>query len=461
MGLTERTAAKIVLVGAGSQDFGIESISGLMRERQALRGTTVTLMDIDASALERMAAVARQAVQELDAEVVIETTTDRGEAVRGADFVIVSVEVDRMATWQRDWEIPLEHGFNHMLGENAGPGGLSHSLRTIPLVLDICRDVEALAPEALVINYTNPMSRICLAASRYTSVRLVGLCHQFNYVYTAVGYPLGAVTAPAGTDAAREQAREVASWLDVQACGINHLSFMTHARDRRTGKDVYPILRERLRECDPSFDPISRRLYDELGLLPIGGDLHVGEFIDAGGTASEGPPFAEWSAQSAEFAERLDDVARGRAPALSLLRLDRPPAFDERAISIIASIRHGRNAYENSVNIVNDGCIQGLPDSAVVEVPAVVGSFGVRGLAMGSLPAAATALLNQQIAVQDRVVEAAVHGDRAAALQALRLDPVTTGGGVASERMLDELLEAHAQYLPQFAAGPPVSAAAD
>ena len=141
-------------------------------------------------------------------------------------------------------------------------------------------------------------------------------------------------------------------------------------------------------------------------------------------------------------------AAREEIDATTLLSSD--ARMDDRAPMIVGAIAGGRNQYELAVNVVNEGSIQGLPDWAVVEIPAVAGSFGVRGLAMGSLPAGITTLFNEQIAIQDRVVEAAVHGDRHAALEALLLDPVSNRDAGEAEAMLDELLEAHAELLPQF-----------
>jgi alpha-galactosidase len=328
---------------------------------------------------------------------------------------------------------------------------LSHALRTVPIVLDIARDVERIAPDALLINYSNPLTRVCLAATRYTSVRVVGLCHQFSYVWGAVGRVLGAVTSPPDTVEARAEQYELSQWLDVQASGINHLTFLTMLRDRRTGRDLYPSFRERLAAYDPSKDPISRRIDQVFGLYPLQGDTHVGEYF-AGLAAGDhpGPEFAFWAERGAVFADRLDATARGEAPVRPLLRLERP-RHDDRAAAVIAAVVEGRNSYEHAVNVVNGTCMPDLPDWAVVEVPGIIGSSGVRGMSMDRLPPAPTALLQQQIAVQDRVVEAAVHGDRDAALQALLLDPLTSSDPVGAEAMLEELLRVHERHLPRFA----------
>src|SRR5205823_3874263 len=166
----------------------------------------------------------------LGASFTIESTTDRREALPGADFVILAVEVARFDAWAKDWEIPIAHGVTHTYGENGGPGGMSHSLRQIPLVLEICRDVEALAPNALVINYSNPLTRVCLALTRYTSLRVVGLCHGIAMAYSKVGRVMGWITGEWDSREEEADGQTVADFLEVQACGLNHSTFITALR---------------------------------------------------------------------------------------------------------------------------------------------------------------------------------------------------------------------------------------
>jgi alpha-galactosidase len=448
---------KIVLIGAGSLSFGIETVSGLLAERKALRGATVSLVDIDEASLENMAGVVRRANDDLDAGFTIEATSDRRSALRDADFVVVSVEVNRAAAWQMDWDIPIRFGIKHVYGENGGPGGLSHSLRTIPLVLGICRDVQAIAPHAFVMNYTNPMTRVCMALTRYTDLRIVGLCHGIGHAFYKVGKIMGWISAPLDSREEEDEYRSIVERIEIQAAGINHLTFITELRDRTTGEDLSPAFADRLAVSDPTFEPTSRQLYDAFGLYPAQFENHVGEYI---GWASDetGPELHELADDKLIQGERLAAVARGELPLETFINLKRRREHEfemDRAPAIIAAIVDGRQQYELAVNVPNEGCMDGLPDRAVVEVPAVAGSFGIRPLAMGHLPPGVTAILNQQIAIQDRVVEAAVHGDRTAALQALLLDPVSSQDFAKTESMLDALLTAHAAQLPQFEAGAP------
>src|SRR3954454_6830912 len=170
------TATKLVLIGAASASFGPRTIGDALLTKE-LRGSTLVLVDLDGPRLQVMTDYARRLNDALDAGWQIESTTDRLQALPDASFVISSIAVRRDELWKHDFQIPLKHGLKQVLGENGGPGGLSHALRNIPLILDIARDMERLCPRALLINYSNPESRVCLAISRYTSQPFVGLCH--------------------------------------------------------------------------------------------------------------------------------------------------------------------------------------------------------------------------------------------------------------------------------------------
>jgi alpha-galactosidase len=442
---------KIVLIGAGSAIFAIDTLAGLFAAADTLRGSTVTLVDVDEAALGLVTTLARRGNDELDGGLVIESTTDRREALADAEFVIVSVELDRYPAWARDWDRIRAVG---PLGycENGGPGGLSHSLRIIPLVVDICRDVARIAPSALVLNYSNPMSRVCMAISRYTNARVVGLCHQIGEAYYQVGRAMGDIDAPEGTQEEMDQAGVVAERLGLRACGLNHLTFLTELWDLRTGEDLYPTFREHLDRAPADFSPLSRRIHDIFGLYPTGGDKHVSEYF---GWAAElcdvEPKFAAWDARSERRQERLRAAESGELPLAELF--SRANEFElDRAVHVITSTLTGADQLELAVNVVNDGAVPGLPPWAVVEVPAVVGVDGIHALRMPPLPGGIAALLNQQITVQDRAVEAAIHGDRDVALQALLLDPVSGGRLRDNEQLLDGLLEAQRELLPRFAA---------
>ncbi|MBU6334988.1 MAG: alpha-glucosidase/alpha-galactosidase [Chloroflexi bacterium] len=437
---------QIVLVGAGSTSFGSGMILDLVAHAEQLGTATIVLHDVDAAALDTMLSAARRLATAAGAAGLrFDATTDLRVALQGAGFVIVSVAVDRLATWRHDWEIPRRHGVRQVLGENGGPGGLSHTLRSVPLMLGVARVIEEVAPEALVLNFTNPMSRVCLALSRATRLRVVGLCHQIGAAYRIAGQVLGLV-------ADEHEARERGHWLHEQlaitAAGLNHLTFIQDMRDAHTGADLYPAFRERLAAMPAGFEPLSRRIDAAFGLFPATGDGHAGEYLSFAWETSPltGYDFTGRAEHAAAQRAQFEAVARGQAPVAPYLGRQ----SGERAVQIICATLGDRRSYELAVNVPNHGSLAGLPDWAIVEVPAVVGAAGVTPLRIAPLPAGITALLAQQVAVQDRAVAAALHGDRQAALQALLLDPVVDSHATATA-LLDELLGVHAAYLPQFA----------
>jgi len=438
---------KIVLIGAGSVIFSLRTLQDLIAYKDQLGGSTVVLVDINEEVLDSITKVAQRMNEESGAGYVIESTTDRRQALPGAEFVIISVEINRDELWKLDWQIPLKHGIKHILGENAGPGGLSHTLRTVPLVLEICKDIEAICPNALVLNFTNPESRVCMAISRYTNLRAVGLCHQISAGTYDMAHILGWVDRIGPWPDLHVKWKQASELLDVKAAGINHFTWVLDVRDKRTGEDLYPRFREAERDFDPNFEPLSRALFHTFGLFPATGDEHAGELIGYAWefVGLEGFDF-EWQHRLRIETDRLmKGIISGVEPLGNLIT----ERSSERVVDIIAAIKGNRNTFELSANIVNNGCIPNLPPDAIVEVPVIVSGDGIRGLNMGPLPTGIAAMCAQQVAIQKLAVEAAVTGDRTVALQALLLDPVV-GSYEKAQAVLDDLLTTHAAYLPQF-----------
>jgi alpha-galactosidase len=424
-------ATRIVLIGAGSACFGASTIADLCRAGARLAGSTVALVDRDAAGLAQMAALARRMVAAAGLDLTIEATTDRRRALPGAGFVVVSIAVDREATWQLDFHVPMKHGVKHVLGENGGPGAFFHAARNIPPILAICRDIEELCPQALLVNFTNPEPRICLAVSRYSRVRVVGLCHQIGHGLRSLAHVLELPVAA----------------LDVKAAGINHLTWMLDVRRAGTGEDLYPELRRRLAAQPPDYEPLSRALLDTFGLFPATGDRHAGEYLPYAWehVGMGGYEFAEAAAARARLWEEVEAAVAGRLPVQRFL--DFPS--EERVVPIICGILEGSNHFELSVDLPNDGYIRNLPAGLVVEVPGVVTARGVHGVGVGALPEGIAVLCRRQMELASLSVDAAVRGDRDLALEALALDPLTPSLA-AARAVRDELLEAHRAYLPQF-----------
>jgi alpha-galactosidase len=441
---------KIVVIGVGSVSFGPAILGDLFSFAEELRGSELWLVDINAESLDVMMRYAGNLNAAFNQPFSICAANDRREALPNANFVIVSVAVDRVATWKLDWQIPLKHGVRHVLGENGGPGGLSHAIRNIPLLLGIAKDVEALAPKAMLLNFTNPMSRLCMAVHRHTQVKFVGLCHQIGEGYKLVNEALQIVPTDA-EHASKEWHNlvgEIEKHIHITAAGLNHFTFITDIRDLHTGEDLYPKLRAKLAKMPLDFELMSRRMMDVFGLFCATGDGHAGEYV---GFAAETLPltgydfnrYEQRGREQWDYIKHLSGLQDLTGVKASVHRTG------ERAIPIINAMMRDLNQHELSANIPNEGCISNLPDDAIVEVPASVNATGVHGIHVGELPFGLAAIMRREIEIQALVVQAGVHGDRNAALQALMLDPHIHSYAQATH-LLDDLLKAHARYLPQF-----------
>jgi len=305
------SGTKIVLIGAGSSSFGLFSLCDAVNT-PALRGSNLVLVDIDAKKLRVMRKLADLMNKKTGARLKIEHTVDRKEALPGAKFIVMSIAVDRMNRWRMDWEIPFKHGIRQVIGENGGPGGLAHTLRNVPIFMEICRDIEDLCPDALLINYTNPLSRLCLAISRYSRVKVVGLCHELKNQLPKLSEIL-----EVGSDE-----------LDAMSAGLNHFAWILDLRFKSRGEDAYPLLREKLRSYNPSFQPLCRELFDKFGLYPCTDDNHVGEYVPYGwDKCPEGSRGLNWISACEHFGEwtlsYVDDIIAGRVPLEEALEVSR------------------------------------------------------------------------------------------------------------------------------------------
>jgi alpha-galactosidase len=456
---------KVVIVGAGSTIFGLNTLATLMRSPR-LRGGTLALVDLNAEGLGLINALARRLNGEWNANLTVESSTRREDVLSSADFVIVSIEVGpREGTWQRDWEIPLQFGVRQPYGENGGPGGFAHTLRQVPEMLAIARDMERLCPDAWLINFTNPVPRLCLAVSRYSRIRTVGLCHQIDVAYMMAGVALAerlGVDVPPGVNSdahpdiwpkARYVAEQVKPMVDVKAAGLNHFTWILDLRDRCSGEDLYSVFRQAFMALPADFEPLTRALFQATGLCPVPGDSHLAEYLPWCHDPQTRPwikydlylyDWEEAQARRDRQWQAIEAMARGDAPLDDL-----KDARGEGAVEIIEGLLGGEEIYRPAVNISNQGHIANLPNGAIVEIPALVGGWGIQGLHVGPLPEAIAELCRREITVAGLAVDAAVTGDRAAALQALLLDPCINDLDTA-RAILDTYLAENAAYLPLF-----------
>ncbi|ARJ65748.1 alpha-glucosidase/alpha-galactosidase [Magnetospirillum sp. ME-1] len=420
-----KNITKIAFLGAGSMSFGLSTFRDMFSS-DTLAGSTLVLVDHDPDALARMKALAERMNAEGKAGMIIEATTDRRAAFDGASVVINSVAIDRMRLWKMDFEIPKKHGIRQTLGENGGPGGLFFTMRTLPLIFEITRDMEELCPNALFLNFSNPESRIVLALGKYSPIKSMGLCHGIFMARGALCHITGQ------------------SWHDTECWGIglNHFQWMLGFRNRWTGQDLYPLLREKEPSFDPTFQPFSRKMFNIYGLWPSCSDDHMGEYLAFGWEGGEeGHDYAGDARERVELQQTIEGVLKGGP-----LPDEWKHSVGERTNVVVDGIINNRHHYLESAVLMNNGTIPNLPPDLAVEVPAIVDAAGVHPVSLGPLPEPIQKLALVQAGVQQLSVEAAVHASKELALQALLADPVVNSSD-AAVKLLDELWEINKPYI--------------
>jgi alpha-galactosidase len=430
---------KVVLIGAGSGSFGRGTLADLLSnpELRTAAELTVALVDIDEAALEAMHGFAVKLRDHYGSSARIEATVDRRQALRDADYAITAVSRRRNELWSQDFHIPLAFGFRHPLGECGGPGAAFHTLRSLHLVVPVCRDMEELCPGALLLNFTNPESRVCLGVTRLTRIRTVGLCHGPMTTHQVVARILG------------RRPEEV----EVTVAGINHFHWVTDIVDTVTGESLLAEFDARMAEGDQGLGRLTRFCYDTFGRLPFPSEDHIAEYLPFGYEFT-GPDYLRYAAaveavnsgDAPTVKERIACVARGEAP----LTDDLAAPTSELPVPIIASIETGRARRLISSNVPNaGGAVPNLPHEAIVEVPIKVTGEDVTPLPAGTLPDAVAALCRLQIAIQELLVQAYAEGSRDLLYQALLVEPTVDDSRRARE-MMDELLRLQREYLPEL-----------
>ena len=417
---------KIVFTGAGSTSFGLNMFKDIFTS-QELAGSTLSLVDLDKYNLARMTDLARLMNEHFRTNLKIESTTELRKVLPEADFVINSVAIDRNRLWKLDFQIPKKYGIRHTLGENGGPGGLFFTLRTLPLIFDFIHNMEELCPHAIFINFSNPESRIILAIGKYSSIRCIGLCHGIFMAQNDIARMLGL---------SREK-------VDVWGAGLNHFQWLLEIKNRETGEDLYPVLREKEETYNPDFLPLTRRLFRAFGKYPSCSDDHIGEYLAFGWEGGEeGYDFEADERHRQELKIIIEAVLAGK----NQLPQEWMETSGERGVAVITGILHNQKKTIESGVIYNLGAIPNLPDDLAVEVPVVVDRAGVHPVSLGPLPDGIAKLLLMQASVQQLSVEAAMQGSKELALQALLIDPVVNSA-VAAEKILDELWEINKPYI--------------
>jgi len=424
-----REAPTIVLIGAGSVSFGLTMLHDLYAD-PVFASSTVRLVDLDAKALERMAELAAALEAGTGQGITVERYVERVDALPGADVVVVSVEVDRLNRWLLDFEIPRRHGVDHLYGENGGPGGMAHALRTIPLVASIARDVERLAPDALFVNFTNPEGRICTAFRRHLDQPIVGLCHEVKIANDRFSRLLG-------------------RRIEARAAGLNHFTFLLEAHDRATGEDLTRELHEavdRLEDGDGETYAFVKHLHDRFGAIVATSDSHAGEYFR---TATEYTAPLDIAARQHDHVSLIDNaidaILAGTMNLPGFLRW----VTDDAMRPILRAAISGEPERIPSAILPNDDLVPALPHDSAVEVSATATATGIVGDRTDDLPTAIVGALHTEVTIQQLVGDAALLGSREAALQALEIDPVVNSSR-AAELILADYEVAHRDLWPEL-----------
>ncbi|HVO41210.1 MAG TPA: 6-phospho-beta-glucosidase [Aggregatilineales bacterium] len=416
------TELNITVIGGGST-YTPELIEGFIIHHATLPTRRLTLMDISSERLEIVGGLARRMVEGSGIEVVL--TTDRDAAIAGADFVLTQFRVGGMAARANDERIPLKYG---VIGqETTGPGGFMKALRTVPQALDIARTIERLAPNAFLINFTNPSGLVTEAVQRHSMIRAIGLCNvPINMLHE--------VAERLGVDPGR---------VTLDYVGLNHLSFA-----RTVYLDGCDVTEQAIDGRDGEFDPSWLKAIKMVPNYYLKYYVHHNHAIEEVLRAEE--TRADYLKKvEADLLEMYRDPALRTKPAL--LNERGGARYSMAAVSLIRAIANNLKEV-HIVNVRNGGSLPDLPEASVVEVPAVIDASGAIPLSMGSMPPQIRGLIQAVKAYEELTIQAALSGDRDTARLALMAHPLVPSWDTACA-LLDDLLAANRRYLPRFFQG--------
>ena len=430
---------KVTFIGAGSAVFARQLMTDILAI-DGLEQGTFALVDIDATRLDLARRIAERLIEMAGKEWKVEASTDRGEVLRGTDYVINSIEVAGLKNVRFDYDIPMKYGVDQCIGDTIGPGGIFKALRTGPAWLDIVADTQKLAPQATILNYTNPMSILTLAAVRLVDLPVVGLCHSVQ-----------------GTS------RQIAGYLDIpyeelqwECAGINHNAWFTKLE--RGGEDLYPELRRRAHKYEIyEKDPVRFEVMLQLGAFVTESSGHFSEYVPYFRKRSDlVQKYARpgYLGESGFYANNWPRWRRENDDSIeAMLNGDKPVPLKrslEYGADIIEAIECGRPASIHG-NVLNNGSIDNLPNGCV-EVECKVGRGGMETLHFGPLPEQLAALNRSHMAVHELVVDALMKRSKQQAKYALMLDPLTAAVCSLEEidRMFEEMWSAERESLGAF-----------
>lgn len=446
---------KIVLVGAGSLQFGLGMLGDIFQSK-TLKGCEITLHDINEEAMNNVLNKALVFVKENNLDFTVNASLNRKEAFKKANFIISSIEVgDRFKLWDDDWKVPMQYGVHQVYGENGGPGGIFHSLRIIPVILDIVEDAQKICPEAEIFNYSNPMTAIVTTVKRkFPNAKFTGMCHEIGWLYRWLPRMLN---------------KNIGD-LEFRAAGLNHFSCLINLKDKNTGEDLYPQVLKKSNDffkneigysdffdtfretgeiendeqfAKPSDNRVSRFEYadrklgkfilDNYNLLPITVDSHFGEYIS-------------WAWDVVDHRGIMDFYDYYKE-ALSVENIPEiKQELHERVIPIIEGIINDEGYEEPAVNILNNDYIKDLPSWIAVEVPGKIDKNGVNGVEMPELSKGYLSLLRNYCSVYDLTAEAIINKDKSLVVQAILANPVVNQAKNVHD-MVERMIDVQSKWL--------------
>jgi alpha-galactosidase len=423
-----------VFIGAGSTSFTLRLISDILHEDDFIKSGELRLVDIDPTALDDVYEAVAKMIETSGRDFKVSKHIDFEETLPGCDFLYLTFVTGSYPSWKIDIEICEKHGVIQSVGDTIGPGGIIRTLRNVPVVYNIAKRMEQVAPNAWIVNYSNPEGALCLAIEKYTTMRTFGLCHGTPDTVRALAANVYKVD-PAD--------------LVYSAAGINHLTWITKLEI--DGVDVYPKLRKLLSET--GFDkqePISAQLLDIFGLYPAPGDRHVGEFFPHY-MKEEVLHEKDYRWQNINF----DEMDAGRKAAFENVKKlkDGTIGFKEFGTSGETSVHFMRALVTGEVtlemaNVINKGYIDNISDDIIVEIPVFVDKLGLHPQKIGKLPDGVAAKCDALGREYNLAVRAAVECDRQLALQAMMLDPLCANCKYP-DLLLDDLIRAYIDVLPE------------
>ena len=436
---------KITFIGAGSLEF----TSNLVRDILTfplLEDTHIVLMDIHAERLE----FAKQAVVKLieagNRPATVSATLDRVEALKGADVVLTTILAGSVEVWRHDLEIPKKYGVDLNVGDTRGPSGIFRFLRTLPPMMDIVRDMEKYCPNAILLNYTNPMAMLCGALQRQTHIPVTGLCHSVQGIARRLAGWIGA------------------SYSDVNyvCAGINHQAWYLKYEDK--GQNAYPLIHKAITENPAVYneEPVTNEIYLALGFYVTESSGHNSEYnwwfrkrpdlIEKYCTHATGWNPGEYAINVKKYQKielNWKDITRQRlATPLTPADIQRGQEY---AAFIINSLKGG-DAFRFNGNVPNTSLITNLPEGACVEVPVYVDKAGFHPIHVGALPPECALLTQLSSGIEEMAITAALTGNPVMVYRAICHDPLTASVLSLAEirQMTNELFAMHKDYLPQF-----------